>query len=86
MKNIVEKSVIVRELAELEQEIFALEKVLMNKVSTKKIGQKIIEDAARIDEQLTDIISCLDRAKDTHLKNDNDQSHASIFPLIATNV
>lgn len=86
MKNIVEKSVIIRELAELEQEIFALEKVLKNKVSTKKMSQNIIEDTARIDQQLTEIISFLDREKDTPLKKDNDHSYASVFPFIATNV
>ncbi|OAS86297.1 MULTISPECIES: hypothetical protein [Metabacillus] len=86
MKNIIDKSVIEGKLAELEQELMALEEVFIAKVSTNKMEIKLREDASRIDLQLTELISCLSIEKETQLKNDSYQSHASCFPFVATNI
>jgi hypothetical protein len=86
MKKIIEKSVIEGKLAELEEEILTLEEAFMDKVSINKIELQLQEDAYHIDQQLTEIISCLGTEKETHLKNDTYQSHASCFPFVATNV
>ncbi|QGQ46652.1 hypothetical protein [Metabacillus sediminilitoris] len=86
MKNIIEKSVIVGKLAELEQELFALEGVFLEKISTQKMEMKLEEDALQIDKQLTEMISRVDRDREAHLNNDNNQFHASCFPFIATNL
>jgi hypothetical protein len=86
MKNIIVKSVIEGKLAELEQELLALEDAFLNKVSTNKMELQLQEDAYHIDQQLTEMISCLGTESKSHLKNDNYQSHASCFPFVATNM
>ncbi|MGM0873951.1 MAG: hypothetical protein ACQEWV_03980 [Bacillota bacterium] len=86
MKNIIEKCVIEGKLAELEQELLALEEAFLVKVSTNKMELQLQEDAYHIDQQLTEMVSCLGTERESHHKNDNYQSHASCFPFVATNM
>lgn len=87
MKNIIDKSVIESKLVELEAELLALEDVFKGKLSTDKIEYQLIDDANHIEQQLSEIISCLDTERETHLQNDRyHTSHASCFPYIASNV
>lgn len=86
MKNIIDKTVIEGKLAELESELLALENAFNEKLSPNKIEYQLIDDANHIEQQLTEIMSCLDTERETHLQNDRRTSHASCFPYIASNV
>ncbi|KKI88750.1 hypothetical protein WQ54_30030 [Bacillus sp. SA1-12] len=86
MENIIEKSVIEGKLAELEQELFALEKAFKEKAAIENMERKLMEDASQIDQHLTEIISCLDIQKETQRKNDTYRTHASCFSIAAPNI
>jgi hypothetical protein len=86
MKNIIDKSVIEGKLAELEQDLLALEERFVDKVSTNMMDHKLENDAFKIDQQLSEMIFRISLERETHLKNDNYQSQASCFPFVATNL